>query len=192
MSDKPDLTVRVSNFFGGLGYFWLTLLWFWALIIIGYPLLNTDFSWFIPETITPPPPTLDVNLPTPLTYVVVIIVLVVMIALTVYAFISLPRTLTKTSRKATSKATSFVVPIVEPRKKISKKRRRAVTANLKVYIKVFLVLIPVMVICLINNSPLDADLARFVVLLLGFLSLTGFGLQYTLAFVTKKDISLLW
>lgn len=183
---------RLANFFGASGYFWMALQWLWTVIVVGYPLLGADISWLVPKSAGPAPAPVAISMPEPILFIFVGIVVVTSIAITIYALVMLPKNIAKSGSKASSKTVEALIPIITKNKTLPKKKRRLLSARIKLYFKLFAIVLPLALVLFFNNSTLGNDVVRIVSITLADLSAVNFIVQYATAKLTKKDFSLLW
>lgn len=185
MKPKQKRTWLV-NALGGIGYFTIALQWFWALIILGYPLF-LQLSTSRPDTSSAPQmPTLELNLPTEVSIGITIIITVIMVVVAIISLILMPKALSSTTKKVTLTATDALIPVVTQHKKVSAKRRRILTYKMRLGLKVALWLIPFLAIYLApRHTPLAFEIVTVIAWFLAGVTLLNFCLQYMLAYVLR-------
>lgn len=192
---KPPFALKLANFFGAFGYIAILLEWMWLGLIALYPLLQAGrFDFLLPNTA--PIPHTPVATPTEQSAAMIIIgivVTVVCIAITIYALITMPRTIGKTGKAVTTGAVAAIIPRLTHHKKISTKSRRRLTFRLTVMLKSIALIVPLIIVAILPPSSILAkEIAVYACGILAAWGLFNFGVQIALALGCKLDTGKLW
>lgn len=176
---KSNLKRKVANFFGAVGYFWCSVLWFWTLLV--YSSLINDFAHYVSPTVNQQAVknqavvgSSDITLP----IIIVGVITVIMIALTIYILIKLPSTLARASKKVVNEATEGVMPLVlrAQNKKDTKRNRLKLSPRLNLILKTVLIAIPI--ILLVASQFLEKQILDFYLVIIISIWLVSFCLVF--------------
>jgi hypothetical protein len=187
-----------ANAVGSLGYLFCFLQWFWA-ITLYFSIIQSTTSFISSgvDTYAEQPTRLSFELPGPVGAIILGVTVISMIALTVYAFISLPRSIIRTSNKIVHKAAETMTPVIikAGHKHDTKKTRIKITSRLALIIKLLLTVIPIVLTAtsyLQGEQVIDHSIAMVVGLGLACISVAFFFTQYVVAVFFKVKIADLW
>jgi hypothetical protein len=129
--------------------------------------------------------------------VLLAVVVIVMVAITIYALISVPKSIIKTSNKMVHKTADTVTPLVikAQHKQDTKTLRMKISSRLTFAIKVLLVLIPIALTAasgLLVDQPIDHSIAMIAGYGLASFSVVFFAVQYGLAKLLRVKLLELW
>jgi hypothetical protein len=200
MKQETKRTIKkgIANTFGSFGYLFDFLQWIWvgALYLSVIQSLSSIISSSGGEDVERPIG-LSLTLPSPLTTVMVGAIVVVMLAITVYAFVSLPRSIVRASNKMVHKTARTMAPVVmkAQHKQDTKRNRIKITVKLVVALKVLLTLIPLLLTVasrLLEEQSIDYSIAMIVGCGLACLGAVCFAIEYLLAAFLRVKMSDLW
>jgi len=190
ITKKIDFKHKLTNFFGGLGYFSCAAQWFWVILLyfsyfraimtLMAPIADTDTTKII-ETL--PTVTQSIN---PLAFVVGSIIVITVIAVTIFVIIKMPSTIAKTGQKLVHKSSESILPIALriQKKKETKKNKIKLNFSLILIIKILIIIIPIILTFtsqFIKDQTFDFDIAMYVSVFLLCLSSIFFCIQYVFA-----------
>ena len=137
------------------------------------------------------------TVPDPVGTIILVVVVVVMVAITIYALISIPRSIVRTSNKLVHRTAETIAPLVikAQHKQDTKRIRITITSRLALGIKAFLIVIPIALTAasrLLEKQPIDYQIAMIVGCGLACFSIMFFAAQYLLAKILHVKISDLW
>lgn len=168
-----------------MGYFTCLLLWAWTAVLYMPIILSNEQ---VKEFLLPVPakeataPTVTAA-PSPATLIFALIITIAVIGVTVFVLLRVPVAIAKTGKTITTKAADSAVPLITRGKPLPVKEKRRLTVRLVKYIKLLLVLLPVIALCLSVSVQfaLAFDLVILVASLLAAVALFWFSLQYVSA-----------
>ena len=172
--------LRTANIFGTLGYMSIILQWFWAVLLFCYPLIMSDYILLTPTETQAPAP-IDSSISTsPIVIFIAACVTVAILILAVIAIIRLPKQIGQQGARVTHQAAKAITPIVTRHITIPKNKRRTLTFQIKIYIKLLCVLAPLIALIWI---PIDVPLEAAVVWTAGI-----FCASWSLFYITTQII----
>ncbi len=194
---KSNISQKLANFFGGLGYFFCLLQWFWAIVLYFSIIekLAVLFSANNDKQVYKPLVIIDTGINMPL-MIVSAIIAIFMLLVTVYIIYKIPITIAKTSEKIVHSTAENITPIVlhAQHKKDTKSNHKKISIRLVIFIKIILIIIPVILSFTsqyIDSKQIDFDIAVYVSLWLACFSILSFATQYIFAnllSVKKQDL----
>jgi hypothetical protein len=197
MKTKNSLKRKTANFFGEVGYFFISIQWLWAVVL--YSNLITALAKIMSQgtdkNVVKPTAPFDLSQNLPMTIITVVITLV-MVVLTIYILIKIPSILIKTSKKVAHSAAENATPLVLKfqNKKDTKKNHIKLTPSLIIVMKILLTFIPVILAYFsqfTEKQILNFYVAIYVSVLLACFSLLFFVFQYlaaSLLSIKKEDV----
>ena len=185
--------LRTANVLGTLGYMSIILQWFWAILLFCYPLIMSDYILLTPTETQAPAP-IDNSISTsPIVIFIAGCVTVAILILAVIAIIRLPKQIGQQGARVTHQAAKAITPIVTRHVTIPKSKRRALTFQIRVYIKLLCILAPLIALIW---TPAGVPLETAVVWIAGIFcaswSIFYIALQLTIAAITKLPKDKLW
>ena len=185
------------NFFGTFGYFVCLLQWFWGIIL--YFNYIESLALFITPSIESPvvkPVAVIETAPNIPLVILSVVITIIMVAVTIYVIIKIPSTIYKTSKKIVRSTAENITPIVLKiqHKKDTKKVHLRLTFRLIIFIKISLIIIPVILSFasqFMEKQPFDYYIVMYVGLWLAVFSTLLFAIQYILASllsINRQDI----
>jgi hypothetical protein len=188
----------IANFFGGLGYFFCFLQWFWA-VALYFSVIQSVILFVAPSAESPVErsPVLAFELPSAVSMIILAITVVVMVIITVYVLVKMPIGIAKTGNKAVHQAAKTVTPVIikAQHKKDTRRFREKIEAEVMLLIKLSLVVIPVVLAAvsgLLGQQSVSYSIALIVGGGLACLSVAPFIVQYGLAGVFRIKLKDLW
>lgn len=184
----------IVNSLGAFGYMSNALQWLWTLIVIGYPLITSDFSWFFPaDTTRFEASPIDIGAPSVVTIGLTVVVTLVMIAITIYCIVMLPKTIGQIGARATHKAATLIMPSITGKKPVSNKRRLQLSYRIIALAKLTTCLIPLLIVVVVPPSvPLANDIVIITALFCAVSTGVYFVLQMILVRLLRLQKSQVW
>lgn len=189
-------TPTLPNAFGALGYLFILVQWFWAVMVIGYPyLMARGEQLLVPENTPKPNPVapIDTGPFLPIILLLSAIIVVIGVVFAIIAMIKLPKTVGQKGAVAAQTAANVIIPVVTHHKVPTKKARKKLTGAIILALKFAAIIVPVTALLFVQ--PI-AEMPKDVVMAVGLLCMAGslmwFGLQYITAAATKADTTKLW
>lgn len=195
---KTSFQQKLTNFFGGLGYLNCFLSWLWASLFYVSILLDSDYlqkEKIVEPMITKPPVSTVTN---PGSALLAAIVTVFIIGITIYVIYKVPKAIAKKSKNLIHDTAVRSVPLVNrfSHKKLTKSRRLKLTPKIILFLKLFLVLIPIPAVLatrlITGDFLLDSSTNLFISLILVAGCLMAFSIQYGLAWILKVKPDKIW
>lgn len=193
-----DVKRAVANTFGSLGYLFCFLQWFWA-IMLYFSVIQSVTLFISPNADKKVEQTsnLTFTLPGPLEVIILVTVVAIMVAITIYALLTMPRSIVRTSHKIVNRTAETMVPVVmkAQHKHDTKKFRAVITSRLALAIKVLLIVLPIALTTtsgLLEKQSIDYTIAMVAGGGLASLSILFFAIQYLLAGLLRVRVSDLW
>jgi len=196
---KNNLKKKFVNLFGVFGYLFCSLQWLWAILL--YFSLIANFALFIAPSSTGQPEPVVVTDPNTiispgsniLMVIISIVIIVIIIAMTIYFLYKIPSTIVKTGEKIVHSGASNITPFIlkAQHKAETKNNKLKLTPRLVVFIKIALVLLPVVLSYMskfIKIQLVDLNIAMCASVCLACFSLMFFIFQYILCKVFKIKI----
>ena len=184
---NTNFKIQFTNFFGGFGYFFCSLQWFWAVILYFSFLkeVGLTISTSSDSQIVKPAVVVDSG-PNVLAIIIMVVITIIMTALTIYIIIKIPSIIVKTSKKFVHQTAENVTPLVLQiqHKKDTNRIHIKLSAQLIIVMKVLLIIIPLIMSYLsqfIDNTFFDFNISMYVSLWLACFCLVFFVFQYALA-----------
>lgn len=171
----------LPRFLAGSAYFVCMLQWLWIIILVLPTLIDSGLlaSFAPPRVEKPQVAIVDDTSQSPLLLITGGIVTLLMIVLTIYILIKFPSKVAQNGSTIAHKAADVIVPVVSHHKPISPKKRRTLTARVLFYVKLALVLAPVLACYLVpETNTINADLIRFIGSILAMIAVGLFALEY--------------
>lgn len=191
MRSSGFTAIKLANIFGGLGYLSVIMQWMWTVAILLPPILNNPS---VKEFILP-----SQNSSTPvilpqfeggsiIIIAAAIIFTVLILGISVILLVRLPFKLVEVSKKTVDATIDTALPIVTHHKKMTQKQQKLVSVRLRLFVKLFVVVIPVLLLvpALYMSVPLSTVLIFFIAGICGVCSLIWFSLQYFVLWLTTK------
>ncbi|HUC96812.1 MAG TPA: hypothetical protein VMR16_04080 [Candidatus Saccharimonadales bacterium] len=184
--------------FGAFGYFFCSLLWFWA-VILYFSVIKAFALFFSPTVNNNVTKSATAISPGPglLPIIVVFIVTAIMVLVTLYVIIKMPSTLAKVSKKIVHEAADGITPLVlrVQHKKDIKKNHIKLTSGLVIIMKIVLIFTPV--VLTFASKFLEQQIFNFYIALYISLWLAGcsaifFIFQYLFANLLSVKMKDLW
>jgi len=188
----------VANFFGGLGYLFCFLQWFWV-VALYFSVVQSAILFVAPTADSPversTAPALEI--PSTVSMIILAITIVVMVIVTVYVLVKMPIGIAKASNKAVHQAAKTMTPVIikAQHKKDSKKFRAKIEAEVMLLIKLVLIVIPVALAAgsgLLEQQSVSYTIALIVGGGLACFSVLQFAIQYGLAGILHIKLKDLW
>ena len=195
MTHRPK-TRQAANLFGALGYISCLIQWMLVFVIFILPTLDSDGfrGFFIPPETAPSQPTSTIALPPFLQSVLLIAAILFSLGIMIYAIISVPRAIGRTGGKVTHKAADVAVTHIVHRKHLTVKQQKTFIEHITWSIKLILTILPLLLLLL--PSTATYTIPKEYILLFGAfcagMTLLWFGIQYTIARISKLDSRIVW
>lgn len=186
--------LSIANSFGALGYISMIVQWLWVLVILGYPLLlHNDFSFLLPRpSAASPPAPIDYGWFTPYATIIVIAVTVLTLCATLYVLVRMPYTVGRRSSGVVRKTAEVLIPVITHRP-LTKKQRYRLTYRVTWWVKILLVLSPLLLLVFASSETgIDQRAVGMVGMFCAACSALYFCLQRLLQYIWKLDPRLLW
>ena len=184
----------IANSIGSIGYVFLLVEWLWAVIIIGYPLFSSDFSFFVPPA--PPPattPEFTYGSFQPFVTFVAIATSILVLTLAVITIVQLPKTIAKQGKKTTQGIAKKVIPHVTPKREQTTKRIIVLTTRLAYALKCGAIAIPLVALAVVpNTTSLSTELTVIVGGFFAVITAASFALQSLIAYALRLPQKYLW
>lgn len=200
--EKTSKKLRAINALGSTGYFFSVLQWLFVFILY-FGWINTYFL----KTMMPAAPEEQLIPPTavqssagevlsPIALIGIALFVIIMVAVTVYAFMKIPKMVAGAGNKVATVVTSQAAPIVARAKHIpnTKKNQLKLQGAILVYVKLAMISLPLIFAWtarFITEQVLSADVALFVGAVMVIPAVIFFSLQYLFGRVAKiplKDL----
>lgn len=183
--------LKAANLFGTLGYIAIIFQWLWALLIICYPFIISDHSFFTPNG--QPQPATTPSALSPIAVVVAIIATVAVMCITVVVLVRLPKQIGRQGAKITHHAAEIVMPVITKHRVVPKKKRVTLSYRVILLFKALAIGLPLF--CL-SFAPSGTPLEPAVMWALGIFcaswSVAYVGLQQLIALAAKLPRDKLW
>lgn len=186
---KTNITEKIANSFGSVGYFFCTLQWLWSTMLY-FSLIESFTNYITPvvetEEVVQISYVVDKS-PDASLMVIAGIITVIIIIITIYALIKTPSTVVKASKTVVHGTATAVTPIVmrvQHRKIEDKVSRRKITSRLIILLKILLVIIPIILAftsAFLEVQKIDYSIAIYASIWLASFSIIFFALQYIMA-----------
>lgn len=144
---KTSKRLVVVNTLGVLGYLSALLQWAWAVLIVGYPLLESRPVILFPEASTVKVPATDFGSLSPVVTFVVLAMTAAILIVCAVMIARLPKTIGKQGARVTHGAARKLTPVVMRHTHSPKKDERTISRRLVLIIKACLVLLPLVITC---------------------------------------------
>jgi hypothetical protein len=197
MSQKVGHNVKkgTANTFGSFGYLFCFMQWFWAVML--YLTVIQSITLLISPSNTnhvEQSSSFTLTQSGPLRIVILAVVVSVMVVITIYALISLPKSIVKTGNKIVHKTAETITPLVieTQHKQDTKRRRVIITSKLMLIIKLLLILVPLLLAVasrLLEKQSIDYSIVLIIGCGLACCSAASFAIQYFLAKLLHVKIS---
>lgn len=196
---KTVLKTNVVNLFAALGYLSCTVQWLWVLLLYSN-VLQSYLRSVTPEVQKPviETPTIVVNgFASSLFLVLGTILSIAVIVVFIYLAIRTPKFIAKTATKVVQNTAETIAPAVLriERKADTPKNRKKIVINLKLLIKLLVILVPFVgsIVSIYTNNPIyTSTVVLYSSSMLLAVTLLLFFIQYILARLLKVDIKKLW
>ncbi len=201
---SSPVSLKIANFFGGLGYIAVVVQWMWSVGLLLVPLGRDGYFDIFLETGSPrngEPISIGADrvagaLPDWFSTVIAIVVVIAVVALTVYALVSLPRLFGKAGKAVTQSTANVVIPRVEKHRHItlSKPQQRRLRLTITWSMKLALIIVPPLLLLVFGFAieDLSPRIALLASLLMAGCSLLWFGVQFAVATLRKLPARQLW
>lgn len=195
-STKQKAQLFIVNLFGALFYIGCLLQWLWACIPYLPPLINLLDTVQRPDTPVAAPEVTNqaASLPPTLLVIIGTIILILAVVATVYALITIPKSIAKAGHTVTQ-ATSKKIATATPKyKELPAKKQLQLTARVVFYVKIALVALPVAIAALSFTMPvlLPYDVTLLVTAGIGFGNLILLTIQAVLGRLLKVSLAKTW
>lgn len=186
----------LANVFGALGYISLLLQWVWTALVIGTPIVASDFfkNAFLPKESSVPAEALSMNVPEPIGIIFMFLAIIFAIGVTIYAVLAVPRNIARTGQRLTRSSAQVIIPHVTHHKHISEKRRKTLLERITWSIKIGLTILPAAALGFRPDEMIG--LSHGVIIGVGLFcavaTVLWFGLQFIVAKVAKLDSRQIW
>ena len=200
MSMKHKTKRKITNFFGGFGYFLCAMQWLFIILI--YSSYIKDLAKFVSPNIATPPLVKHVNATVdlssnPLLLIVATFITVIFVALSIYLFIKTPKAIVTTTKKVVHDTAEVVAPVLMRVQHVQEtpQRHKIFVLRVTVGIKIFLITMPLILsFCSYYASvrTLDLSVVIFLGVWLAASTTIFFLLQYVLAHMLRIDKQEIW
>lgn len=185
----------IVNTAGVAGYLLAVFSWLWAAIILTTStsllesITRSRQTESYPEFMLP-----EITLPSPAITIILLIVTAVMIGISIYAIYKVPAESVKQTSRTTKKSAEAIATLIERSQSASAKKHRLLTSRLVLYLKLLLIVAPVMIVAgVIMFASKGMELAPSLALIIStggsLLSLIFFVIQYSAAKLLKVPAS---
>lgn len=191
---KRQTPATAANVFGTLGYLSVLLQWTWTLLLLCYPLITADHSFFLPDTPTEPfHPTNTAVTSSPITAVIAIAVTAFILVATVIVIARLPKQIGKRGAQITHQTADSLIPIVTKHKPLPQKKRRALSYRIILIAKATAILLPIVgLIWTESPYPLTDAIVWTIGIYCAAWSVAYFAVQQVIGLLGKIDTRQLW
>lgn len=192
--NKRQTPATAANVFGTLGYLSVLLQWTWTLLLLCYPLITADHSFFLPDTPTEPfHPTNTAVTSSPITAVIAIAVTAFILVATVIVIARLPKQIGKRGAQITHQTADSLIPIVTKHKPLPQKKRRALSYRIILIAKATAILLPIVgLIWTESPYPLTDAIVWTIGIYCAAWSVAYFAVQQVIGLLGKIDTRQLW
>lgn len=192
--NKRQTPATAANVFGTLGYLSVLLQWTWTLLLLCYPLIMADHSFFLPDTPTEPfHPTNTAVTSSPITAVIAIAVTAFILVATVIVIARLPKQIGKRGAQITHQTADSLIPIVTKHKPLPQKKRRALSYRIVLIAKTIAILLPIVgLIWTESPYPLTDAIVWTIGIYCATWSVAYFAVQQAIGLLGKIDTRQLW
>lgn len=199
MESRPKINMKnkITNFFGGLGYLACIVQWLWTVLLFIEPI--KDFLIIFVPTIEeridkPQIAVLEYN---PLIAIISTVITIIFLGLSIYLIYKVPTSLAKNSNRIVHETTKAVTPLIikATHQKQTKKILLKLTARIVFFIKLFLIVAPLILVLasgLIDKQVFEARISITTGIFLASVSLLWFSIEYTLAKIFHIKFSEIW
>ncbi len=168
------------SFLRAVSYLSTAFGWLWVAMLVTPRLVESGFFEFFIQT--PPEasqPTAITVSQSPILLAVAAVVTVIMIVLSIVILWQLPKKVSKTGHQVTHHFSGAILPVLTHHKKIPKKKRQILSERLVVYIRLVLIVLPLIgVVFLPASENLDYSVGLIVSGLLAFIASLSILLEY--------------
>ena len=198
LQTKSNIKKNVANFFGGFGYFFCLLQWFWV-VILYFSVIENVAQFFIKNnenTVTKATPTVEIGSNFPFTIIAVVIT-VSMVLLSVYIIYKIPSTIVKTGKKFVHGTAENVTPMVLriQNKKDSKRNHIKLSVRMVIVIKIILIIAPFILSIMsqfIEKQSFIFVISMYISVWLAAFSAISFITQYAISSLLSVKRQDLW
>jgi len=194
---KSKFKKNLANFFGGVGYFFCLLQWFWV-VILYFSIIEKValfFSTNNENTVTKTIPTVEIG-PNLSFTIIAVTITVFMILLTLYVIYKIPSTIIKTGKKIVHGTAETVTPMVlrYQHKKDSKRNHIKLSVRMIIVIKIILIILPFILSLMsqfIEKQSFSFAISMYISVWLAIFCAVSFIIQYVLSSllsVNKQDL----
>lgn len=173
----------------GTGYVVCLLQWLWIVILTLPILLDSGWlsSFVIPENQLPPAEEIKSETVSPLLVAIGGGITILMLALSALIIFKLPSKVVQTGTVITHAAADAIVPLVTHHKRLPAKKTRILTIRVLLYIKLALVLVPLIVCFFVPiDTTFNRDLVVFIGSSLATIALSLFGLEHAFLYIQSR------
>ncbi len=178
---KRNGFLTTANLFGTLGYGSLLIQWMWTLIIVGYPLLSREASFFYlsPEVRQPAESSpIEFGIFTPVITIIMLVITALILVMATYAVIRLPKTVGKTGARISHQTARVVAPRLPHKKRVTKKAQIKLSYRIVQILKLSAIILPLVLLLFTpGGTQLTPELTMFVGGILALFSACYFGIQ---------------
>ncbi len=198
MKKPHSRKITFLNALGSFGYIACLLQWFWVVMILLPPLVESPFFKLltpgsdgstVSEQVIETAPSQTGTAPVVVTVVAFVIGAAIIVGALYIIFVKLPRSVAKTGEAVTHKAATAISPVIVRHTHLPAKQRRQVPAMIIVVMKLLLIFLPLCLLLLAQNVELSMsfELIMVIGIVLFSWSFVLFGLQFTLSELTHTD-----
>lgn len=188
---QKDYKRGFVNIFGGLGYFFVTFEWVWAIMLYSSvieSLVKIVSPSSIEDNSTQTIPVVINSSSGPDNFLLVIgaIIAVIMLVLTVYVLVKAPSAVVRTSRKVVHETAEYTTPLVLHMKhrKDTKKNHGQLKPALILIMKIVVVIVPIILTLssvFLEKQMIDYGIAVYAIIWLAGIATVSYMAQYFLA-----------
>ena len=187
--------VHIANVFGTLLYIAIVIQWFWSLLILCYPLIQSGaLPPFLMQSSTEiPHQSYNFGGFTPVVTMIAIIITIVVMAATFVLIAKLPARIGKRGGELTHTASKTIISAMTHKKPLPKQRRIRLSYRVTLLIKLVCIVIPL--ISLLFSGPITELSPAIIWTIAGWCaawSVIWFGTQIIAAWVSKIPRDLVW
>jgi hypothetical protein len=195
---KLKFKKKLANFFGGVGYFFCLLQWFWV-VILYFSIIEKValfFSTNNEKTVTKTIPAVEIG-PNLSFTIIAVTITVFMILLTLYVIYKIPSTIVKTGKKIVHGTAETVTPMVlrYQHKKDSKRNHIKLSVRMIIAIKIFLIIAPLILSMMskyIEKQSFSFAISMYISFWLAVFCALAFIIQYILSSLLAVKRQDLW
>ncbi len=187
--------LTIVNIFGTLGYLSVLMQWAWSFLIATYPLLVSKPAFLFPDDVVVRPSHVVESNPlwTPIMVFAAGITTVIIIVITVIVILRAPKSIGKQAAHMTHSAANVIVPAFVGNEKISTKKRKKLSYQIIIVLKLTVILIPLIVLFFAGSIEQVPDQVVWVAAFFcAGCSLIYFAIQAFIAKLARIDTCMIW